>query len=66
MSDEWSAQNARRVRKDEVLAMHVPDFDIHRLLRFPVHAFTSFSLPQVPKKRVFVFASCFLVKNRVV
>ena len=49
-----------------MLAMHVPNSDIHTLLRFPVPPLTFISPSQDQKKCLLVFVSLPSLKNRVV
>ena len=57
MCNEWSTQTARRVSVCAVLAMHMPNLDIHTLWRFPcvpIHSSLLFTVQKGECLLVFV------------
>ena len=52
MKDEWSTEPARRVRVCPVLAMHLPNLDIHTSWRFPCASIHPFRFLHKSKRKV--------------
>ena len=62
MCNKWSTQLARRVRVCAVLAMHVPNLDIHKLWCFLCVSIYSSLFFTCQKRECFVFLCCLSVK----